>query len=74
MTEQRARIFLPINLLIAIIAVSTASLFIRFAQAEAVPSLVIAAIRLTIAIAILASIAFLVLNSWTQPAYWLSPN
>jgi drug/metabolite transporter (DMT)-like permease len=58
MTEQRARVFLPLNLLIAIIAVSTASLFIRFAQAEAVPSLVIAAVRLTIATLILAPIAF----------------
>src|SRR5678816_1984962 len=59
MTEQRAHVFLPINLLIAIVAVSTASLFIRFAQAENVPSLVIASIRLTIATLILAPIAFL---------------
>jgi drug/metabolite transporter (DMT)-like permease len=59
MTEPRARVLLPINLLIAIIAVSTASLFIRFAQAEVVPSLVIAAVRLTIATLILAPIAFL---------------
>ncbi|MBN1449697.1 MAG: DMT family transporter [Anaerolineales bacterium] len=48
MNEERARIFLPFSLLIAILAVSTASIFIRFAQREA-PSLVIAALRLTLA-------------------------
>src|SRR5260221_8361833 len=59
MLEQRARVFLPFNLLIAIIAVSTASLFIRFAQAEGTPSLVIAAIRLTTATLILSPIALM---------------
>jgi len=59
MTEQRARVFLPLNLLIAILAVSTASIFIRFAQAEGTPSLVIAALRLTIATLILTPIAVL---------------
>jgi len=59
MTEQRARLSLPFNLLIAILAVSTASLFIRFAQAGGAPSLVIAAIRLTIATLILSPIALL---------------
>ena len=59
MTEPRARFILPFNLLIAILTTSTASLFIRFAQAEAVPSLVIAAVRLTIATCILAPIALL---------------
>jgi drug/metabolite transporter (DMT)-like permease len=59
MTEQRARVSLPFNLLIAIAAVSTASLFIRFAQADGAPSLVIAAVRLTIATLILAPIALL---------------
>ncbi len=44
-------------LLIAILAVSTASIFIRFAQAEA-PSLVIAALRLTFATLLLAPIAW----------------
>jgi drug/metabolite transporter (DMT)-like permease len=44
-------------LLTAILAVSTASLFIRFAQAEA-PSLVIAALRLTFATLLLAPIAW----------------
>jgi drug/metabolite transporter (DMT)-like permease len=40
-----------------ILAVSTASIFIRFIQAEAVHSLVIAALRLTLASAILAPVA-----------------
>ena len=56
MNEERARIFLPFSLLIAILAVSTASIFIRFAQREA-PSLVIAALRLTFASLALAPIA-----------------
>jgi drug/metabolite transporter (DMT)-like permease len=47
---------LVLGLLGGILAVSTASIFIRFAQAE-VPSLVIAAFRLTIAALILAPIA-----------------
>jgi len=59
MTEPQPRIFLPFNLLVAILAVSTASLFIRFAQAEGTPSLVIAAVRLTIAALILAPVAFI---------------
>src|SRR5512143_91370 len=44
-------------LLTAILAVSTASIFIRFAQAEA-PSLVIAALRLSFATVLLAPIAW----------------
>jgi drug/metabolite transporter (DMT)-like permease len=59
MDEQNARVFLPFKLLIAILAVSTASTFIRFAQAEGAPSLVIAAIRLTIATGILMPIAWI---------------
>lgn len=67
MTEPKARFTLPLNpsiilragLLIAILATSTASLFIRFAQAEGAPSLVIAAVRLTIATLILMPIALL---------------
>ncbi len=59
MTDERMRAFLPFNLFIALLAVSTASLFIRFAQADGAPSLVIAAIRLTIAAVILAPIAWL---------------
>jgi drug/metabolite transporter (DMT)-like permease len=58
-TDVRARLILPFNLLIAILAVSTASLFIRFAQAEGAPSLVIAALRLTIATLILTPLAVL---------------
>ena len=50
------RVFLPLNLTIAILAVSTASIFIRFAQAGA-PSLVIAALRLTFATLLIAPIA-----------------
>ena len=57
MTEQRFRVILPFSLLIAILAVSTASIFIRFAQMEGAPSLVIAALRLTFATLLLAPIA-----------------
>lgn len=57
MTEQRLRFVLPLAILMAILAVSTASIFIRFAQAEA-PSLVIAALRLTFATLLLAPIAW----------------
>lgn len=57
MTEARARLILPIAILVAILAVSTASIFIRFAQSDGAPSLVIAALRLTFATLILAPIA-----------------
>ena len=56
MIEDRPRIALPFAILIAILAVSTASIFIRFAQREA-PSLVIAALRLAVASLILAPVA-----------------
>ncbi|MGB7872834.1 MAG: DMT family transporter [Anaerolineales bacterium] len=56
MIEDRPRIALPFAILIAILAVSTASIFIRFAQREA-PSLVIAAMRLTFASLVLAPLA-----------------
>jgi len=56
MSEQRARIILPFVLIAAILAVSTSSIFIRFAQADA-PSLAIAALRLTFATLLLAPIA-----------------
>lgn len=56
MNEQRSRLILPFAILGAILAVSTASIFIRFAQREA-PSLVIAAFRLTFASLILAPLA-----------------
>ena len=56
MTEGQPRFILPIALIAAIAAVSTASIFIRFAQ-TAVPSLVIAALRLTFASLLLAPLA-----------------
>lgn len=56
MNQDRARLILPASLAIAILAVSTASIFIRFAQREA-PSLVIAALRLTFASLVLAPVA-----------------
>ena len=56
MTKERVRFILPFALFIAILAVSTASIFIRFAQTDA-PSLVIAALRLTFACIALAPIA-----------------
>lgn len=57
MTERRFRLILPFSLLIAILAVSTASIFIRFAQTDSAPSLVIAALRLTFATLLLAPLA-----------------
>lgn len=57
MTEPRARLFLPFAIFIAILAVSTASIFIRFAQIGGAPSLVIAALRMTFATIILAPVA-----------------
>jgi len=56
MIDQHARIALPFAMLTAILAVSTSSIFIRFAQADA-PSLVIAALRLTCATLLLAPLA-----------------
>jgi len=47
--EQRARALLPPGLAIAILAISTSSIFIRLAQGDGVPSLAIAAARLGIA-------------------------
>jgi drug/metabolite transporter (DMT)-like permease len=57
MPEGRARVVLPLALIAAILAVSTSSIFIRFAQENA-PSLVIASLRLTFAAVLLAPIAF----------------
>ena len=54
MPDQQARIILPFALLTAILAVSTASIFIRFAQMDGMPSLIIAALRLTVATLLLA--------------------
>ena len=56
MTKERVRFILPFALFIAILAVSTASIFIRFAQTDA-PSLVIAALRLIFASLALAPVA-----------------
>ena len=58
MSEPRVRILLPFALITAIAAVSTASVFIRFAQADA-PSLVIAALRLACATLLLAPLALM---------------
>lgn len=57
MLDPRIRIALPFALLTAILAVSTSSIFIRFAQADA-PSLVIAALRLTCATLLLAPLVW----------------
>ncbi|MGC8855341.1 MAG: DMT family transporter [Anaerolineae bacterium] len=54
--DQHPRLALPFGLLIAILAVSTASIFIRFAQENA-PSLTIAALRITFASLMLAPLA-----------------
>ncbi|MDD2921428.1 MAG: DMT family transporter [Anaerolineales bacterium] len=56
MTETRARLFLHFAIIIAILAVSTGSIFIRFAQNDGMPSFVIAALRLTFATLLLAPI------------------
>jgi drug/metabolite transporter (DMT)-like permease len=58
MAAPRSRFILPFALITAIFAVSTSSIFIRFAQEEA-PSLVIAALRLTFATLLLAPVALL---------------
>jgi drug/metabolite transporter (DMT)-like permease len=56
--QERPPIILPFAIIIALLAVSTASIFIRFAQQDT-PSLVIAALRLTFASLLLAPIAFI---------------
>jgi drug/metabolite transporter (DMT)-like permease len=56
MTEQRKPASLLLILILAILAVSTSSIFIRYAQEDA-PPLVIAALRLTFASLVLAPIA-----------------
>jgi len=56
MNQPRTHFILPLALLFAILAVSTASIFIKFAQTDA-PSLVIAALRLTIASLVLVPFA-----------------
>ena len=53
---KQGRFILPVAVVIAIIAVSTGSIFVRFAQLEA-PSLVIAALRLGFAVVVIAPFA-----------------
>lgn len=56
MSDRRSRLTLALAIVIAILAVSTASIFVRFAQLEA-PSIVIAALRLGFAVLALAPVA-----------------
>lgn len=58
MNDSRARIVLPFAIFIAILAVSTSSIFIRFALEDGMPALVIAALRLTFATLLLAPAAY----------------
>jgi len=58
-SDGRARFLLPLGLLVAILAVSTASIFIRFAQSDGAPSLVIAALRMTFATILLIPITLI---------------
>lgn len=55
--DQPNRVFLLSSILIAIAAVSTASIFIRYSQMDGAPSLVIAALRLTFATLLIAPLA-----------------
>lgn len=55
--DQPNRVFLLPSILIAIAAVSTASIFIRYSQMDGAPSLVIAALRLTFATLLIAPLA-----------------
>ena len=55
--NQRTRLILPLAVTLAILAVSTAGILVRFAQEDGTPSIVIAALRLTFATLILAPIA-----------------
>jgi len=75
MNQRRVHLLIPFALLIAILAVSTASILIRFAQREAA-SLVIAALRLAFATIVLAPYALLhhraELLQWTRQDAWLA--
>jgi len=72
--HKQGRLILPIAIVIAIIAVSTASIFVRFAQLEA-PSLVIAALRMGFAVVAIAPFAIIryrsELRSLTRHELWL---
>lgn len=54
---EKYRFLLPAALIVAVVAVSTSSIFIRYAQSGGAPSLVIAALRLTFATLLLTPIA-----------------
>ena len=56
--HKQGRLILPVAIVIAIIAVSTGSIFVRFAQLEA-PSLVIATLRLGFAVVAIAPFAII---------------
>ncbi|MBI3164065.1 MAG: DMT family transporter [Anaerolineales bacterium] len=55
--DSKTRFLLPFALIAATLAVSTSSIFIRFAQADGAPSLVIAALRLTFATLLIVPVA-----------------
>lgn len=55
--NARVRVLLPIALVIATFAVSTASILIRLAQRDGAPSMVIAALRMSFAVFMLAPVA-----------------
>lgn len=55
--NQHPRLILPFAVTLAILAVSTAGILVRFAQADGTPSIVIAGLRLSFATLILAPIA-----------------
>jgi drug/metabolite transporter (DMT)-like permease len=55
--DSKTRFLLPIALIVATLAVSTSSIFIRFAQMDGAPSLVIAALRMSIATLLIAPVA-----------------
>lgn len=52
--DSKTRLLLPFALIVATLAVSTASVFIRYAQGDGAPSLVIAALRLAFATLLIA--------------------
>jgi len=58
LNDRPGRLVLPIAIAIAILAVSTASIFVRFAQLEA-PSIVIATLRLGFAVVVIAPFALI---------------
>jgi len=58
LNDRPGRLALPFAIVIAILAVSTASIFVRFAQLEA-PSIVIAALRLGFAVVAIAPFALI---------------